>query len=150
MNSVLIILIQFCFWFANPGLEISLAEKQDYAGGRAASGHGTKYNITVKAKTKHKKLIIEGVWLKGSTYFPVKVYDKFGKKDSEFKKGDELFIAFRKHIKTNNQGQAIEQATQQNAPIKYQGEALLQYKLRGKTKYIAIKQFAEKEKQLRQ
>ena len=150
MNSVLIMLIQLSFWFTNPGLQVSSAEKQDYASGRAASGYGTKYNITVRAKTSYKKLVLQGVWIRDKAYFSVKAYDNYGKKDPEFKNGDELFITFRKHIKTNQMGQPIAQPTVQKAPIKYKGEALLQYKLRGKTKYIAIKQFTVKEKKRRQ
>jgi len=120
--------------------EIIEATSQKWFAGRARSGHGVKYKLTIVCKKKLKKLQFEKLWV-GKEAFPVKVV-KNKHKELSFSKNDTIYLSARKRVITNEYGDKIrEEKKEENPPVKLEAAALLSYKVRSKSKHMHVTKF---------
>lgn len=133
-------------WFGND-FAIVESTSQQYAGGREKSGYGTRYNIKLLALKDSKKLKIDQLWI-GEVYFDVKpIKDPKRRNDHEFSKNDTIFLYVKHHIHTDEEMKKRQKDKKiVKLPYKYEGAALIGYKIRNKRKYKIIKKFTELEK----
>ncbi|MEN8121061.1 MAG: hypothetical protein ABFS35_11965 [Bacteroidota bacterium] len=133
-------------WFGN-NFKIIDATSQKYAGGHEKSGYGTRYNIKLIAKKNSKKLKIDQLWI-GEEYFDVKpIKDPKHKNDHEFSKNDTINLYIKHHIHTDEEMKKTQKNKNKvKLPYKYQGAALIGYKIRNKRKYKVIEKFTVLEK----
>jgi len=150
MKSILSILIAIAVIFSGKGdFKLVKATQQGYAGGRAASGYGTNYEITIVAQTSSNKLKFNSLWI-GKERLEISLQLQKGQvRDGAetFKKGDTLYIMARKHIRTDNRGNPLpeeEKKDKVKAP-KYKGAGLIEFSVNGKNKRKEIAKFKELE-----
>lgn len=117
--------------------EIIEATSQKWTGGRASSGYGVNFKITLVYKKKLKMLSFDKLWLKKEA-FPLKVAKKKSEK-TIFLKNDTIFLTARKKVRTNEYGDAIKKdEKEQKPPVNFKAEALIHYKVKRKNKYLLI------------
>ena len=132
-------------WFGND-FTVLEATSQKYSGGRERSGHGTRYTVKILAEKDSRKLKIDQLWI-GDKYFAVKpVKDPKYRNDHDFSKNDTVFLYVKDHIYPDMVNKKTNNETIVKLPYKYEGAALVGYKLRNKRKYKVIKKILELEK----
>lgn len=107
--------------------------------GQAQSGKSNHYQIKMIAKTNSSKLSFENLWV-GTQFLNIKAYtleNNWAK--SEFEKGDTIYIdAYQRFLPNDKGGLEAQKTEQKTVPMEYQGQALLEYKYKGKSKYWII------------
>ena len=133
-------------WFGNDFTIIEMT-LQKYAGGRQKSGYGTRYNIKLLAQKDSKKLKIDQVWI-GEEYFEVKpIKNPKQRNDHKFSKNDTIYLYIKHHIHTDERMKDAQKDKKiVKPPYKYQGSALIGYKIRNKRKYKLVDKITELKK----
>lgn len=156
MKTILLILISF--WASDfscvKDFDFVAAESQKWHGGRPETGYGTKYVVTLIPKKSSDIITFEKMWI-GENSFDLTVVEKGRKvKQGTFNKGNEITVTANHRVlpASKSQFQAINKEDQAKAdslkippPIKYNGEALLKYTVKGKTKFFVIEKFTKTE-----
>ncbi len=126
--------------------ELIKASSQKWKGGIEAAGYGTYYELSLIPNSSSKILTFDKLWI-GEKYFEIQAFQK-GKKmpKNVFAKDQVISIRVndatipKRNHKANKRTAQEKQIDGQNPP-KYEGKALLSYLLKGKRKYIEIKEF---------
>lgn len=131
------------FTFAQD-FEIIEATSQKWTGGRARSGHGVNYKITIVCKKKLKALSFDKLWLKDE---PLLL--KTAKNTTEkltFAKNDTIFLIAAKKVKTNEYGDEIkEDKKTEQPPVKFETEGLISYQVKRKNNHFLLPKFKKLE-----
>ncbi len=122
-----------------PSFKLLNATKQDYHGGIPSAGYGTKYQITLIAKTDYTHLSFDRIWV-DNTELEIQVRGKNNMALSQFSKGDTLILYTVKHTNTDRTGKPLpEQKWEKTGiPIDFKGEAVIRYYLNTKERYLKI------------
>ncbi len=153
--SAILVLVFSIFCFGND-IEFIKATSQAWRAGVPGGGRGTNYTICLISKRNSEQIEFTNLWI-GSETFEIKVLKNSKMNESsktiskvnadKFNKGDSLFITAQKFIQTprNADEQPIFAENQIELPKQYEGVALLEYKVKGKLKYLEIQNFKELE-----
>lgn len=127
-------------------LKVTEVTSQKWAGGQYQTGKGTNYVVKVKAKASSDKFKIDGLWVNG-LYIPVSLMMEAGKPaDRPYKRGEELSWQGGPVYRPDDQGtMVLYRAKEKSAPVEITGAGVVQYTLRGKTKYQEFKEIKELE-----
>ena len=113
------------------------ATSQKWTGGRARSGHGINYKLTIVCKKKLKKVHFEKLWV-GEEAFELKIAGN-EQNESNYSKKDTIVLTARKKVNTNEYGDEIKVDKKKEVPpVDFITEALFNYKVRGKGKHIFV------------
>ncbi|MBT3242813.1 MAG: hypothetical protein HN352_06655 [Bacteroidetes bacterium] len=134
--TAFIILTVFLF---GSKIKVVDATSQAWAGGIYQSGYGTDFRIALIAKKASDKLKIDELWI-GEDFFEVQaVKDLAHRSDFEFSKKDTVYLAAGIKYKPENEGSYVKvQGKTRQAPMEFDGAALIGYTFKGKRKYIEI------------
>ena len=131
-------------WFGNDFTVLEITS-QKYSGGLEQSGHGTRYVVKLLAGKDSRKLKIDQLWI-GDKYFAVKpVKDPKYRNNHEFFKNDTIFLYADDHVYPDMVNKK-ENTVNIKLPYKYNGAALIGYKLRNKRRYKVVETITELEK----
>ena len=137
MKYLTLILCIFGFLF-QPKVKVIESEAYKWAGGRAESGMGINYTFKIVAGKSSDILTIDELWI-DTNYFKVKpqkqlddlsISNEFDKKDTVIIQVNHMLIK-GKYSPENNTEQIA-------APIDFEGDALIGYKIKGKQKYLEV------------
>lgn len=143
--KLLVVFLLSCFstWFCVKSDVMLLdATKYSYAGGRKESGKGTAYTFTLKIKNTTKTPAITSLYIKSDTQIfkstntaPFILFTP-NKNDSTV-----VEVSLNRHWVPDASGTMVESdGTKKvdNFPIKWDGEALIEYQLSGKKYYLKV------------
>ncbi len=138
MKAILLITSILCVnLLHSQDFKIIEATSQKWTGGRARSGYGVNYKLTIVSNKKLKKLHFEKLWV-GKEAFPIKVV-KNKHEILSVSKNDTIYLTARKRVKTDEYGNKIkEKKNEEKAPVKYKTGAFLSYKIKKKDKFMPI------------
>lgn len=147
-----IILLFSCF----KGFEVVEATSQSWAGGRPETGNGTNYKFTLVAKAGSDKLSFENVWINGRAFEVTAYKDLRHRNETGFEKNDTIYLFVEhvkrldmQHLEQTGEHRETESGSAGTPPQTYEGAALIEYTLRGKTKYETVEKFKELPRQNR-
>ena len=142
MKLFSIILFLFFGWLWGSGVMVQEATKQEALGGRKESGKSIQYKFKLIAKASSDKIKIEDLWI-GIEQLDIEVYtlSAENQKQKSFEKGDTIIVdAYQRFLPNENGVLEMVKKTNSLAPIEYEGEAVIRYSYKGKSKYIVINQ----------
>ncbi|MCF8298946.1 MAG: hypothetical protein K9J13_15465 [Saprospiraceae bacterium] len=148
--SILLIFLSTLFC-KKTDFEIVEATKQDWTGGFRGSGYGTNYVIKTVANHSSKTLKIDQLWVGNKKFDAVAItgyYLPFDKQDTNFRKKDTVYLLAFFVQKVDRTGNPVEEDNETKKilpPIKYDGDALVGYRVNKKRKYMVIKSIKELE-----
>jgi len=132
-------------WFGNDFTILEITS-QKYSGGQERSGRGTRYTVKIFAEKDSRKLKIDQLWI-GDKYFAVKpVKNPKYKNNHDFSKNDTIYLYVKDHVYPDMVNEKEDVVNTVKLPYKYEGVALIGYKLRNKRKYKVIEKITELEK----
>lgn len=144
MKLVLVILFScIASWFCSkPALVLVDATQYSYAGGRKESGKGMAYTFLLKSFNSKQNPQITNIYFKNSKQI-VKTSDASAISVSKNGESDTsaIEVTVRRHWVQNATGTMVEsEGTQVVAdyPIKYSGEALIEYQVKDKKWYLKV------------
>lgn len=152
MKTILLVLFSFIVtdYSCIKDFEFVKAESQKWHGGRPETGYGTKYVVTLISKKDSEIMTFDKMWV-GEDCLDIRVSQKGRKvREGVFSKGTEITIAANHRVvpESKSRLQPISKEDQAKidslkipAPIKYKGEALLSYTVKGKKKYFVVEKF---------
>jgi hypothetical protein len=141
-----IFLLPFSTMFAQSDFEVLEATKQSWGGGRMCTGFGTHYRITFIPTFSSKKMSIDSLWV-ADRYYPVTQFIKGNFVIEEFEANDTLTfqVAFRDYWSGCVPENYRADYNVAIPPMKYDGEALIEYTLKEDKKFFVIKKLKELE-----
>ncbi|MCK5847232.1 MAG: hypothetical protein KAG84_07330 [Bacteroidales bacterium] len=143
----LIILLFLFGWFNFDAFEEIDATVQHSNAGRRMSGKSVHYQVKLIANKPSKKITFEKMWI-GSNPVELTVFTYDDKKQIKYnyEKGDTIYIdAYMRYRPNDKDVLALVENGLPKKVVEYQGEAIIQYKVKSKRKELIIKSFKKLE-----
>ena len=137
-TTILALFIILCFGKSDD-LQLISATSQKWTSGIGIS-KGTKYFFSFQTNKSSDKLSINGVWINDKLLIPKVFGIKNKKRTTNFNKQDTIIVMCTEIIKLKNKDIEIPEDLKETTPMpyKYNGAALIVYKVGKKEKYLEI------------
>jgi hypothetical protein len=119
------------------GVKLISATVQDWMTGAAPGRAGTTYTIKMQLLAA-KGVVFKNLWI-GNVHSDFEVQSFFTDPNKKPAKGDSVLLV---HTKTSKPVSEVKENIP--APMEYKGEALLEYYVGGRPRYLVIKKFEKK------
>jgi hypothetical protein len=140
MKYLVFILLCFFGWFAPKAFVLIQVDSRQVAAGRVESGVSSTYSFSMIANYNSTKLSIEDLWVDSVYYrvFPFKQNSDLSFSQS-WEAGDTIqFRAVSRYYSIENKTIKDNGGPEKLLPKKYNGDALIGYKLKGKQYYHVV------------
>lgn len=139
---ILMSLFFLSFMCDRPTVKVIDATSQSWHGGVKGSGRGVNYRVSVIVGKDSDVLSFDSLWV-GDRGYPVQASrpHPFTSADG-FHKNDTVTIYASMHQAANPDGDLIPlPVPSKGAPVSYEGDALLSFKVKQKQFYVVVKEF---------